>query len=142
MADPYPVQPPLEAVVIAALKAETDLDATFGDRIATKLDEDRGYPFLTAHASTGGTRPDERWLAARTVEFAVWGEHGSEPALEVAANLAESVVLGLSGFYASPGVDAYITGVEPVLGPRNVADPATGRPRYIFEARVFVHPAG
>lgn len=130
-----PVMPAIEKLLVAALKAESELDATFGDRIATKLGTSPVFPFLTLRR-TGSFRPVEKWLVAATVEFEVWGDLETEPATELAANLAESVVLGLSGAYAS----AVVTGVEPVLGPRNVGDPETGRPRYIFEARVFAHP--
>jgi len=135
MSAEHPVMPAIEAELVGILQAEADLEPTFGDRIATKLDPSPAYPFLTLHR-TGGFRPVERWLVAVTVEFGVWGESGSEPELEVAANLAESVVLGLQGAYAS----AVVTGVEPVLGPRNVPDPETDRPRYLFESRVFAHP--
>lgn len=130
-----PVQPSLEAVLVAALKAQTSLDATFGNRISTKLPTAPIYPALTLRRS-GSFRPVERWLTAITVEFAVWGDTGSEPATEEAADLAESVVLGLVGPYDA----AVVTGVEPVLGPRNIPDPETDRPRYIFEVRVFSHP--
>lgn len=137
MSDPHPQMPAIEAVLVGALKAETDLDATFSNRIATRLPAEPTFPFLTLRRS-GGFRPVERWLAAVTVEFEVWGGKDEEEATEVAADLAESVVLALQGDYAS----AVVTGVQPVLGPRNVGDPETGRPRYIFETRVFVHPAG
>lgn len=131
-----PVQPNVETLVVGALAAATSLDATFGDRIATRRDEEAGFPFLTLRR-TGGARPVEAWLVGASIEFQVWGAQDEEEATETAANLAESVVLGLSGPYAS----AVVTGVEPIIGPRNVPDPETDWPRYIFEARVFVHPA-
>jgi hypothetical protein len=132
-----PVQPPLEAILVAALRASTSLDATFADRISTRLTEPPTSGIRLTLRRSGGHRTVEPWLAAATFEFSIWGDHGTEPALEEAANLAESVVLGLLGPYDA----AVITGVEPVLGPRNVPDPETGRPRYLFESRIFAHPA-
>jgi hypothetical protein len=131
----HPVQPDLEKVVVAALRASTSLDGTFADRISTRLPPEPTYPYLTLR-QTGASRPVERWLVGATVEFVVWGAVDGEPAARAAANLAESVVLGLVGPYDA----AVVSGVEPVIGPRNVTDPETGRPRYIFEVRVFAHP--
>lgn len=131
----YPLLPDVESALVSALRASSSIGAVFGDRIATSLPSDPTYPFLTL-TRTGGADIVPRWFEGATVELQVWGGAGEEVATAAAVRLARSVVLGLSGVYDG----AVVTGVETVLGPRNLGDPETGRPRYIFEVRVFAHP--
>lgn len=131
-----PVQPDLEEAISAALDASSRIRAVFGERFGAELIEGAERPFLTYYLG-GGYRPVELWLEATPITFDVWGDQDAEVITSAAAREAESVVLGLRGVYAS----AVITGVQPILGVRPQADPASPeRARYLFEVRLFSHP--
>lgn len=135
--------PDAEELVIAYLLASDDIAALVGERVFPELPQDQDeWPILLVER-VGGLPAAERHLDAPEIELQAWADTKAEA--RTLAATAQAVLQELVGIQPPPAPSGppaigVVSGIEHVNGLQWVPDPETGRPRYVFEIRVFVHP--
>lgn len=124
--------PDLEAVVRKHLADANILG--IGSRWYSSVPKEPEWPLGTVQR-VGGLPAVRQYLDAASIQVDVWGQNKSE-AFDIAAQ-ARSTVFGLEGTSISDPVDAWISGVDDVLGLTFVPDQLTGRDRYLFGVAVY-----
>jgi hypothetical protein len=111
-----------------------------GSRVYSSVPKTPTYPLITIQR-IGGQPAERHRLDAARIQVTVWGTSKSE-AFDI-AQLARVSLHGLEGDLVTVGggapVNAFITGVEDDLGLFWSPDEPTGRDRYIFGVRLFLH---
>lgn len=128
----------IEALVVAALKADTALDGLVDGRVSTELpgDLDEHLPHVQLWSIPGGTyvRPEPLHLERARLQVSVWATtKGSAWDTATAVVAAAATMLGTYDL----GV---VTGVEVEQTPYWAPDPDTDTPRYLSTIGVFAHP--
>lgn len=129
------VVPSVESMVVAVLRADTDLDDIVGTRIGTEL-----YAGVAAavqvHLVSGEERVRHHLDAAR-VQIDGWG--GSKLDAWNAVSRARAVLLGFQGVVTGLGV---MSGARTLTTPQWLPDDTFEPPRarYTCDLEVYVHP--
>jgi len=124
-----------------ALAAQIIRDAGyFAERVYSSIPKNPTYPICVLKR-IGGQPAERHRLDAAEIQVDVWGNNKSAArdgaeAARVALHEAE----GLS-FYTDLGdiEDAFITGVDDVVGLTFLPDPTSEKDRYLFQVRIYVH---
>ena len=128
-----------EAIAIEILLANSDVTATFGDRIGTELDLTKAEELPKLRLTTVSTRGVvRRHLDAASIQLEAWA--GSRIAAKTALEVARGALLedNLEGTYPPHGV---LTGTDNGVGPVPRPDPETSTPRWLCTVVLYCHPA-
>jgi len=125
--------PDVEAIVAAQLRGA---ELAVGDRVYTEVPEDPTYPLVTV-SRVGGLPAIRRYLDAAEVQIDVWGTSKAE-ARDI-ADAARVACHDMEGNAFTDPVTAWVSAVEDATGLFWVPDPLTGRDRYLFGVRVYLH---
>lgn len=128
----------VEALVIAFLRAEPEVTALVGTRIATRSNATR--PCIRVQR-IGDNEIVSGYFVSSRVQVEAWGERDAEPATQRIAATAHAALLGIGGTGGMRGVydDGVVTEVQEALGILSSPDPVTSLSRYLFDCRVFHH---
>jgi len=111
-----------------------------GGRVYSSLPHTPAWPLITLER-IGGNPAERHYLDAPRIQVSVWGNSKSE-AHDIAQQ-ARVTLHGLEGTTVTTGggapANAVITGVEDDLGMFWSPDEVTGRDRYIFGVRLYLH---
>jgi hypothetical protein len=141
------VMPDAKELVAAYLRDQPEVQALLEDRVYGEIPDPAVYPLavLTVVPSAGQAvreRLDEVHLQVDA--WSMLREEGGSPeeaqaiaAVLRAAILAEERITGAQPVAVPIAV---VQGTRDVMGPQELPDPVTARPRYLFEVAIFLHP--
>jgi hypothetical protein len=131
----YDVFPDAEAAARAMIRATLTTA-----RVYSSIPKNPEYPLVVLQR-TGGTPVTRQRLDAADIQVDVWGKSKSEARL-LAAQVRQALHAGANVTYDIPSGDAFVTGVEDILGLQWLPDATnTQKDRYVFAVRVFLHAA-
>lgn len=128
LADPIP---DLDAVLVTFLTNHAALSPLHGGRVSTHV-LDSTLPRLRVTA-LGGTQPTP-WEATSEFQIDAWG--GTEAQAHTLASTVLAAIYDLRGAVT----DGHVTSAVPTLRPVSQPDEDTGRPRYLVQVSITVHP--
>lgn len=135
------VLPDVERICIAYLTDHTEVDALVDGRVYSDPFDKVVRPFLTVRR-IGGAAAFPHWVDTALIEVSAWSwDRGGISGRQEARLICETAVAAL---HDMPAIDdgglAVRCHVADQTGPRSVPDPDTGKPRFIAEVLVTVHP--
>ncbi len=139
--------PDAKALVAAYLRAQPEVQALVADRVYGEIPNPAVYPLATLTVVPGPGEAVRERLDEVHLQVDAWSalrEEGGSPeeaqtvaAVLRAAILAEERITGEQPLDVPIGI---VQGTKDIMGPQELPDPVTARPRYIFEVAIFVHP--
>jgi hypothetical protein len=128
-------------LVIAYLAGRSDVQTVLGNpaRIGTKLNDSPVFPCIVI-IRVGGSWDDIHHLDSADLQIEAWADQGKGQ--EKVAEVAAATIRACFARDQIPGVHTLgvVTGSVERYGPTWSWDPPTGRPRYVFGVRLFIHP--
>lgn len=133
---PLRLIPLADKIAVAWLAAHSEVTAIFGTRIATALDPNPTFPFLTVTLYAGAEK-SQRNLDEQYLQLDSWGLTRAGAAAGIAIARA-ALIEAPSGSHTG----AVVSHVRTVSTPRWMPDDTVTppRPRYMCELAVSIHP--
>lgn len=123
-----------ERLVGDYLRAHADIVGLVDDRVYTQVPPNAQKPFIRLQR-IGGRTEAWRHLERARIQIEAWAD-SEVPAWELAATV-QAVIKDAEVTTHDLGV---VTFVGEALGLRNLPDPETLTPRYLFDALIYIHP--
>ena len=137
----FPELADAEALAIGYLLEQTEVTDIFDDRLGTEMPagtDPNNDGIRAIIQRVGGTPNVEQWLDNPRLQIRVYGPKGGRKAARDGAALIQAKLHGLRTEGIRP--QGIVTDCRDTIGLQWLPDPDTGRPGFMFEAELSIHP--
>lgn len=127
---PDPLLPDTEALAVAWARAQDDLTALVGTRVATAIPPTPTFPLIRLNRVSG--TPDQPWRDLPRIQAHCYADLGGEATASLVARTLVACLGDLRG-------SGEMAGAEVVFGPFPDHDPETQRPRVQVDFTFAAH---